>query len=267
MQFPALIEGLPLLLTVFALGIRHGLDADHLAAIDGLTRFNTAMQARWARACGALFSVGHGLVVVVAAVLIGATATHVTVPIWTRDLGMWISIVSLTALGLLNLLLLMRTPLEQTVATKGWRSNVLARFVRTSDPLGVIALGACYALSFDTLSYAVVFAGGHVASGDWQRPFGLALAFTVGMLLVDGLNGRWVASILERADRRAMRLSRAIGWFVAALSLAIAVLSATEYFKPSSDGLLEPVGFFVGTAVAATAACLAYGLSRERLLT
>ena len=31
---------------VFTLGLRHGLDADHLVTIDGLTRFNTVARPR-----------------------------------------------------------------------------------------------------------------------------------------------------------------------------------------------------------------------------
>ena len=40
---------------VFALGLRHGFDPDHLVAIDGLTR---SSKSRW---CGLFFSLGHGV--------------------------------------------------------------------------------------------------------------------------------------------------------------------------------------------------------------
>ncbi len=42
----------------FVLGLRHGLDADHLAAIDGLTRCNASASRRFAPFCGVLFSGG-----------------------------------------------------------------------------------------------------------------------------------------------------------------------------------------------------------------
>lgn len=48
------------------LGIKHGFDADHLATIDGLARCNAARSPRAARLSGALFSSGHGLVVLLA---------------------------------------------------------------------------------------------------------------------------------------------------------------------------------------------------------
>ena len=53
-----------LCLLVFMLGMRHGLDADHLATIDGLTRFNSRSNPGLARWCGCWFSLGHGAVVV-----------------------------------------------------------------------------------------------------------------------------------------------------------------------------------------------------------
>jgi len=52
-----------LCLVVLGFGLRHGLDADHLAAIDGLTRRNARANPAIAGRCGALFSAGHGLVV------------------------------------------------------------------------------------------------------------------------------------------------------------------------------------------------------------
>ena len=37
---PSSSDSLALVLLVFVLGLKHGFDADHLAAIDGLTRYN-----------------------------------------------------------------------------------------------------------------------------------------------------------------------------------------------------------------------------------
>ena len=41
---------------VLLLGIRHGFDADHVAAIDGMTCHNSKDRAALARCCGVLFS-------------------------------------------------------------------------------------------------------------------------------------------------------------------------------------------------------------------
>src|SRR5260370_7895532 len=53
------------LLICLALGMRHAVDADHLAAIDGLCRI------RPRKANGVLFALGHGLVVTILAVGVG----------------------------------------------------------------------------------------------------------------------------------------------------------------------------------------------------
>jgi high-affinity nickel-transport protein len=56
--FPA--DWLALAAVVFLLGLKHGLDPDHLAAIDGLTRFNAGKSPRLSRWSGAVFSAGTG---------------------------------------------------------------------------------------------------------------------------------------------------------------------------------------------------------------
>jgi high-affinity nickel-transport protein len=63
-------------LLVFVLGLKHGFDADHLATIDGLTRFNSRLRPGLARYCGALFSLGHGVVVVAIALAVSTLARH-----------------------------------------------------------------------------------------------------------------------------------------------------------------------------------------------
>ncbi|HEX6829121.1 MAG TPA: nickel transporter, partial [Burkholderiales bacterium] len=60
-------DWMALLALVFTLGLKHGLEADHLVAIDGLTRYNAIARPRIARWCGTLFSLGHGAVVVAVA--------------------------------------------------------------------------------------------------------------------------------------------------------------------------------------------------------
>ena len=61
---------------VFALGLRHGFDPDHLVAIDGMTR---STKSRW---CGLFFSLGHGLVVTLVGVAIALLAAAWQPPVW-----------------------------------------------------------------------------------------------------------------------------------------------------------------------------------------
>ena len=85
---------------VFLLGLKHGFDADHLATIDGLTRFNARSQQRWARLCGVLFSLGHGAVVMVIALAVGYASERWTPPEWLDLSGTLISLGFSRCLGL-----------------------------------------------------------------------------------------------------------------------------------------------------------------------
>jgi VIT1/CCC1 family predicted Fe2+/Mn2+ transporter len=62
----------------------------------------------------------------------------------------------------------------------------------------------------------------------------LGLVFTLGMVLTDALNGWWVARMVLAADRRALRVSRAMSLAIGVLCLAIAAsaLAKLELAKP-----------------------------------
>jgi len=243
---PLSMVWLPLCLSAFALGLRHGLDADHLAMIDGLTRFNGRARPELARWCGVLFSAGHGCVVILVAITIGSAAVRSAIPGWARDLGAWVSIGFLVALGLLNLAVVLRTPADEIVRPTGVRSRLLSRLTQTTRPFAVAAIGALFAVSFDTLGQAVLFSATAAQFGGWGSAALLGCLFTLGMLLVDGLNGVWVAALLKRADRRARMVSRAIGLCVAALSFGVAAVGVVRYFNPRLDGILESRGHLIG---------------------
>ena len=106
---------LALVAVVFMLGLKHGVDPDHLAAIDGLTRFNAGRRPLVSRWSGLLFSAGHGVVVTAVAIAVATMATRWKAPAWLEDTGTWISIGFLTLLGAVNLLAVLRTPRGQVV--------------------------------------------------------------------------------------------------------------------------------------------------------
>jgi high-affinity nickel-transport protein len=266
------VETLPdswpaLLALALALGLKHGMDADHLATIDGLTRFNAAARPRLARWCGTFFSLGHGAVVIGVAVLVGA-ATHAwVVPPWLGTVGAWISIGFLTALGLVNLRAVLTTKPDEIVRPLGLKAGVFGGLQRTRNPLAMAMVGALFAISFDTVSQAGLIAVTATHFGGFGSAIGLAVVFTLGMLLVDGLNGLWIARLLRRADERARSMSRAMGLAIVGLSLALAGWSALRHFSPRLDawGDGNELAFGVGVAVC-LAAAYAMALAIRRLV-
>lgn len=195
---------LPLLLLVFLLGLRHGLDPDHIAIVDGLT-CRAATQA-FARRAGLLFSLGHGLLVTTVAILASTTPAWTT-PAWLDTAGAVLAIAFLAGTGLVQL--------RRAVGAQGITgpSHPGPGWLRA---LGHPALaGALFAVSFDTLSQAAAFA--REGGIGWPQALGLGLAFTLGMMVTDGVNGLCIARLLARARRGARR--------VCVITLAIAVSS------------------------------------------
>src|SRR5258705_7445061 len=89
-----------LVLMVFLLGLRHGMDPDHLATVDGLARHNARDRPRIARWSGCFFSLGHGAIVTLVAAFVAATLHDAAAPQWLERLGARVSLGVLLALGI-----------------------------------------------------------------------------------------------------------------------------------------------------------------------
>jgi nickel/cobalt transporter (NiCoT) family protein len=86
--------------------------------------------------------------------------------------------------------------------------------------------------------------------------------------VVDGLNSNWLAGLLRARDRRARIVSRAMGWFVAMLSFAVAGLGAIRYFSQDVDAAVGAHEASIGIALilAALAAIVLVRRSRASAL-
>ena len=238
---------------VFVLGLKHGLDPDHLVAIDGFTR---TTRSRW---CGLFFSLGHGLVVTLVGVAVAMAAARAQAPAWLEVSGAWISIGVLSVLGMANLLAVMRTPPGQPVALAGARSHWLPEHLaRASHPAVIAAVGAAFAVSFDTVSHALVFSAG--AGAAFAAVLGAV--FTLGMASTDVLNGWWISRLVKAADQRAAIASRVISVAIAALCLTIAAYGAAKQAAPRLGASVDAWGPALGVATVAIL-LLAYFAARR----
>ncbi len=222
-----------LCLLVLSLGLKHGFDADHLATINGLARWNMPDRPRLARQCGAWFSLGHGAVVIAIAMALSALAGYWQPPAWLERCGAWISIACLLGLGLLNVQALLSAPAGQVVAPVGLKGRFLGRLAAASGPGGIALVGALFALSFDTVSLASLFAVAATQFGGWQHALLLGVLFTLGMLVADGMNGLWIARMLRRSGQAAVQASRIMGWVVAGASFVVAGFGMLKLSSPS----------------------------------
>ncbi|HMV19061.1 MAG TPA: nickel transporter [Zoogloea sp.] len=267
------MESLPLdspslVALVFLLGLKHGFDADHLATIDGLTRFNARSRPRLARLCGTLFSLGHGAVVLAVAVGASLLSRGWQAPEWLELSGAGISILFLLGLGVLNLGAVLAAPRDAVVRPLGLKGRWLGRLAEVSHPAGVALVGALFALSFDTLSQAALFAvaGGSGAGGGALRAAGLAGCFVLGMLVADGANGFWIARLIARADGVARIASRVMALAVAGMSLLVAAYGLARLLSPRIEAWGEGKELLLGAVVVTVmAASFVVGLRLARI--
>ena len=233
----------------FGLGMKHGFDADHLATIDGLTRYNARTNPRLARLAGSLFSLGHGTVVLLVALAAGSLSSVWHTPAWLEITGAGVSIVFLFGLAFLNIRAVLIADPNAVVAPAGLKARLLGRFVTVRRAWAIAAVGALFALSFDTVSQAALFALAAGRFGGVQDVLLVASLFVLGMIVVDGVNGVWISRLIRRADRTAVVASRLMALTVAGISLAVGLFTLAKILLPSVDAWAEGRELLVGASV------------------
>ena len=95
------------LVLMFVLGLRHGLDPDHIACIDGLTWRALNHQHEHAAWIGTLFAIGHGLLVTAIAMGVSQLTRSINVPDPVVLVFGWVPTALLLLVGTLNLRLML----------------------------------------------------------------------------------------------------------------------------------------------------------------
>jgi high-affinity nickel-transport protein len=200
----------------YLLGLRHALDADHIAAIDNATR-KLAQNGGRPAGTGLFFSLGHSTVVVllsIAIVVAGAYATS-TIPS-VRAIGSiagtGVSALFLYAIGAFNLLILIDiykaaraskseswdiAKMDDMLAKRGFMNRILgSRLDFISKSWHMYPVGFLFGLGFDTASEIGLLAitAGAASAIPTAYVLVLPVLFTAGMTLLDTLDGMLMLS-------------------------------------------------------------------------
>ncbi len=209
-QFPLLL-GTSLL--AYSFGLRHAVDADHIAAIDNVTR-KLMQDGRRPLAVGLFFSLGHSTIVVLASVAVAATAMAFKQEIDSFHqiggvIGTLVSAAFLLIIAAINLGILrgvykafrrvkaggryVEADLDMLLAQGGLFARIfrpMFKIIRRSwhmYPLGIL-----FGLGFDTAT-EVGLLGISAAEASHGLPIWSILVFpalfTAGMSLVDTIDG------------------------------------------------------------------------------
>ncbi len=229
-----------LALTAVLLGARHAFDADHIAAIDNVTRRLSA-KGTPAGTVGFWFSLGHSSVVVVTGVLVAFGAGLALDLVLAEDsaarfgLGLWglsFATFVVAVFGILNLVSLVRllrgTDDDASKGPNGPLTSAFARVLDTVDrPRHMFPIGLLFGLGFDTAAtIGLMIAAGTTAAGSSATlALSLPLLFAVGMAACDTADSLFMAKLYGWASRGTDRF-RGYNIVITGLSVLVAGLVA-----------------------------------------
>lgn len=236
------------------MGLRHGLDADHLAVVDSLARqraLNSRTGAVWT---GVLFAFGHVAVIFAAAVVLSLTSQSFEPPVWLAATGSVISSATLLVLGALNIHAALGGG-GQGAQLAGFRSRLLPADRGARSAWYVLGIGALFAVSFDAVAIAGLFAGAADYLSGAVRAVGL---FATGMLAVSAVSGIWVAGVLRDLVNARSGAARVLALTIGIASFTVSVWILAGAFGDRHASLLEISDLSMSLFVTGTVA-IGYG--------
>jgi high-affinity nickel-transport protein len=234
-------------LLAYVLGLRHAVDADHIAAIDNVVR-KLMQEGRRPYSVGLFFAFGHSTVVVLASLAVAVLATTLqgsfeTFKTTGGTIGTSVSALFLLAIAVVNLVILRdvwrkfqavrrnhRMPPEQIdalLAGDGALARLLRPVVRiVSRSWHMYPLGFLFGLGFDTATEIGLLGISASQASQGMSPVSILIfpaLFTAGMTLVDTTDGVFMVRAYGWAFVEPMRKL----WYnltITAVSVLIAVL-------------------------------------------
>jgi nickel/cobalt transporter (NiCoT) family protein len=247
------VFGVGLGITAYTLGMRHAFDADHIAAIDNVTRAFLADRPGGARpvSVGFFFSLGHSSVVLGLCLLLAlgvrslagqVTDDSSTLQLATGTIGAGVSGVFLIVIGVVNAVVLLgilrvfremrsgrydEAALEDHLQNRGLMNRILGRTTRrVTKPRHMYPVGFLFGLGFDTateVSLLVLAAGAAAFQLPWYAFLALPILFAAGMTLLDTIDGAFMGMAYGWAFRQPVRKIY-YSITVTALSVVVALL-------------------------------------------
>jgi nickel/cobalt transporter (NiCoT) family protein len=197
----------------YTFGLRHALDADHIAAIDNVTR-KLLQESKRPLSVGFFFSLGHSTVVVIASMVVYLTAASVTTQFESAKsigefVGTSVSVFFLIAIALVNILILRGlwqnfrdvrrggSYTDQSPDMLMGGGGIMARIFRPlfqmiSRPWHMYPIGILFGLGFDTATEVALLGISAAAAAKGLSVIAMAvfpILFTAGMTLVDTTDG------------------------------------------------------------------------------
>lgn len=224
--------------TVYALGLRHGADPDHLAAIDNLTRNSVKRAPLLSRFIGTLFAGGHTIMILAIAALVGYLGTRFAIHgALVETIGTWISIVVLLVIAGMNLRQLSK---GQNDRIFGYKTRLMPAVLRNgSSPWLAVPVGLLFGFGFETSSQIATYAVAFGADAGVAGALLVGSMFCVGMVCTDTLDSLFIHRVVSYKSGNLPRVMRVWIWSVTIFAVAVAAyeLSQVLGWKPPISDL------------------------------
>lgn len=241
-------------LVIYGLGLRHAVDADHIAAIDNVTRKLMQMRQRPV-SVGFFFAMGHSTVVIIAAGAVAMVATALgsfgAFQSVSGIIGTGISALFLIAIAVMNIVIFtsiyrsyrrvqagatyIEEDLDMLLNNRGFLTRLFRPLFRlVTKSWHMFPLGFLFGLGVDTATEVAMF-GVSAAQAAKGVPFAAIMVFpflfAAGMSLIDTTDGAMMLGAYDWAFVRPMR-KLYYNMTITLVSVAVAVLI----------GGIEPLG-------------------------
>jgi high-affinity nickel-transport protein len=237
-------------LTAWTFGLRHAFDADHISAIDNVTRKLMA-EGKRPMGVGFFFSLGHSTIVLGLGVGIAIAAKAVAGNVTSGRLsgiggyiGTGVSAVFLYLIAAINLVILVgiyrifkemregrydEETLEHKLQDRGLLNRLLRPLVRAiRSSWQMYPVGVLFGLGFDTATEIglLALAGGLAAKLPWFAILSLPILFAGGMSMMDTADGAFMTVAYGWAFSKPVR-KVFYNLTITGLSVAVALLIGT----------------------------------------
>lgn len=252
----------------YTLGLRHALDADHISAIDLMTRRLIAAGQRPVTV-GMFFSLGHSTIVIITSLVVAGTAAAVSSKFDGFEriggiVGTSVSATFLLLLGIMNMYILYKliTQMNKMIASDpgseheefkiqggGCLFPILQKLFKLVDrPWKMYPLGVLFGLGFDTSSEIAILGISSIQATKGTSIWLILifpLLFTAGMCLLDTTDGALMMSLYT--STQLARDPIAICYYsivLTVITVIVATIIGTVQFLNLVLNVAEPDGKF-----------------------
>lgn len=252
----------------YTLGLRHALDADHISAIDLMTRRLIAAGQRPVTV-GTFFSLGHSTIVIITSLVVAGTAAAVSDKFGNFEkvggiIGTSVSAAFLLLLGIMNMYIVYKllVQMNKMVASEpgsshedfklqggGCLFSLLQKLFKLIDrPWKMYPLGVLFGLGFDTSSEIAILGISSIQATKGTSIWLIMIfpvLFTAGMCLLDTLDGALMTVVYTSSQLAHDPI--AICYYSIVLSVitvVVAIIIGTVQFLNLILNVAEPQGAF-----------------------